>query len=64
MQSQPGLEHTSRIAYAVHGLPLADQLELMLDLLKQDGWPAFDAPEPLPPNVVSVRPRGRPQMSP
>jgi hypothetical protein len=46
------------IAYAVHCLPLYDQLELTLQLLQQDDWPEFDD-EPLPPNVVRFRPRVR-----
>jgi hypothetical protein len=48
--------HQPGIAYAVHCLPLYDQLELTLQLLQQDDWPQFDDPEPLPPNVVRFRP--------
>ena len=48
-----------QIAYAVRCLPLYDQLELTLELLRQTDWPEFDDPEPLPPNVVRFRPRRR-----
>ena len=51
--------HEPAIAYAVHCLPLYDQLELTLELLRQDDWPEFDDLEPLPPNVVRFRPRRR-----
>jgi len=51
--------HEPAIAYAVHFLPLYDQLELTLQLLQQDGWPQFDDLEPLPPNVTRFRPRLR-----
>jgi hypothetical protein len=44
------------IAYAVHCVSLYDQLDLTLELLRQDEWPDFDEPEPLPPNVVRFRP--------
>ncbi len=47
------------IACAVRRLPLYDQLELTLELLRQIDWPEFDDPEPLPPNVVRFRPRRR-----
>ncbi len=47
------------IAHAVRCLPLYDQLELTLELLRQADWPEFDDPEPLPPNVVRFRPRRR-----
>ena len=59
---QDVVAHQPAIAHAVHCLPLYDQLELTLDLLKQDDWPDFEMPEPLPPNVVCFRPRaeGRP----
>ena len=43
------------IAHAVHCLPLNYQLELTLELLKQDAWPDFEISEPLPPNVVRFR---------
>ena len=56
---QDVVEHQPAIAYAVHCLTLFDQLELTLELLKQDDWPDFDTPEPLPPNVVRFRPRVR-----
>ena len=49
--------HEPAIAYAVHCLPLSDQLELTLQLLQQDDWPQFDDAEQLPPNVVRFRPR-------
>ena len=54
--------HQPPIAYAVRCLSLYDQLELTLELLKQDAWPDFDMPEPLPPNVVRFRPRVRDRM--
>jgi hypothetical protein len=47
------------VAYAVHCLPLYDQLDLTLELLRQEEWPDFDEPEALPPNVVRFRPRCR-----
>jgi hypothetical protein len=53
---QDVVQHRPAIAYAVHCLTLFDQLELTLGLLKQDNWPEFDTPEPLPPNVVRFRP--------
>jgi hypothetical protein len=45
------------VAYAVHCLPIYDQLELTLELLRQDGWPDFAELELLPPNVVRFRQR-------
>jgi hypothetical protein len=45
------------IAYAVYSLPLYDQLELMLELLRQRDWPEFGEPKALPPNVIPFRPR-------
>jgi hypothetical protein len=48
-----------RVAYAVHCLPLYDQLNLTLELLRQDEWPELHEPEELPPNVVRFRPRTR-----
>ena len=56
------VKHQSAIAHAVHCLTLFDQLELTLELLKQDDWPDFETPEPLPPNVVRFRPRARDRM--
>jgi hypothetical protein len=47
------------IAQAVYCLPLYDVLELTLELLRQEAWPEFVEPEPLPPNVVRFRPRPR-----
>jgi len=47
------------IAYAVHCLPLYDQLELTLELLRQATWPDFEQSEDLPPNVIRFRPRVR-----
>jgi hypothetical protein len=47
------------VAYAVHCLPLYDQLDLTLELLQQHYWPDFAEPEPLPNNVVRFRPRLR-----
>jgi hypothetical protein len=47
------------IAHAVRCLRLADQLKLTLELLRQEEWPEFDEPEPLPPNVIRFRPRLR-----
>jgi hypothetical protein len=44
------------IAHAVYCLPLRDQLELMLELLRQCDWPEFAESEPLPPNVIPFRP--------
>ena len=49
--------HQPAIAHAVQCLPLFDQLELTLELLRQAEWPAFDDSEPLPPNVVRFCPR-------
>jgi hypothetical protein len=40
-------------------LRLADQLELTLELLRQDEWPGFAEAEPLPGNVIRFRPRAR-----
>jgi hypothetical protein len=57
---QDVVEHQPAIAYAVQCLTLLDQLELTLELLKQDDWPDFETPEPLPPNVVRFRPRAQP----
>ena len=45
------------ITYAVRSLPLYDQLELTPTLLRQDDWPEFVEPEPMPANVVRFRPR-------
>ena len=45
------------IAHAVRCLSLLDVLELQLQLLAQPGWPEFDEPEELPPNVIRFRPR-------
>ena len=45
------------IAHAVQCLPLYDQLELTLELLRQAQWPEFDDSESLPPNVIRFRPR-------
>ena len=56
---QDVVKHQSAVAHAVHCLTLFDQLELTLELLKQVDWPDFDAPEPLPPNVVRFRPRAQ-----
>ena len=47
------------IAHAIRCLPLYDQLELTLELLRQDDWPEFDQRERLPSNVVRFRPRLR-----
>ncbi len=33
------------------------QLELTLELLRQEDWPDFGEPEVLPPNVIRFRPR-------
>jgi len=44
------------IAYAVRSLPLYDQIELTLELLRQDDWPDFEKPQDLPPNVIRFRP--------
>ena len=48
------------IANAVYCLPLFDQMELMLELLRQRDWPEFaeQEMEPLPANVVRFRLRG------
>ena len=56
---QEVVAHQPAIAHAVHCLPLYDQLERKLELLKQDAWPDFETSEPLPPNVVRFRPRAR-----
>ena len=56
---QEMVAHQAPIAYAVRCLPLYDQLELILELLRQADWPEFDDPEPLPANVVRFRPRRR-----
>ena len=53
------MEHQPAIAHAVRCLMLFDQLDLTLELLRQDDWPDFDTPEPLPPNVVRFRPRAQ-----
>jgi hypothetical protein len=45
------------VAHAVHCLPLADMLELQLELLCQPAWPYFDQTEPLPSNIIRFRPR-------
>jgi hypothetical protein len=38
--------------------PFFDQLELTLELLRQEeDWPDFGEPEVLPPNVIRFRPR-------
>ena len=47
------------IAHAVRCLSLLDLLELQLQLLAQPGWPEFDRPEHLPPNVIPFRSRRR-----
>ena len=49
------------IAHAVQCLPLCDQLELTLELLKQNGWPELETPEPLPGTRASwhLRPGNR-----
>jgi hypothetical protein len=57
---QSVVEHQPAIAYAVQCLTLRDQLELTLELLKQNDWAEFQTPEPpgqLPPNVIRFRPR-------
>jgi tRNA A58 N-methylase Trm61 len=46
-------------ARAVGCLPLFDQLELTLELLRQSAWPDVGAVEELPPNVIRFRPRLR-----
>jgi hypothetical protein len=51
------VQHQPAIAYVVRCLPLFEQLELTVELLKQAEWPDFEKPEPLPPNVVRFRPR-------
>jgi hypothetical protein len=53
------VEHQPAIADAIHRLTLFDQLELTLELLKQNDWPDFGTPEPLPPNVFRFRPRSQ-----
>jgi hypothetical protein len=45
------------IAHALQRLPFFDQLELTLELLRQEDWPDFGEPEVLPPNVIRFRPR-------
>jgi hypothetical protein len=49
--------HQPAIAHAIECLPLYDQLELTLELLRQVDWPEFNRPEPLPPNVIPFRAR-------
>jgi hypothetical protein len=61
---QDVVERQPAIAYAVQRLPLFDQLELTVELLKQADWPDFEKPEPLPPNVVRFRPRAPKQPRP
>lgn len=56
---QQAVDQDPALANAVHCLPLYDQLDLTLELLRQEEWPDFDEPEPLPPNVVRFRPRRR-----
>ena len=47
------------VARAVRCLPLLDQLELTLDLLRQPAWPEIGAVDELLPNVVRFRRRLR-----
>jgi hypothetical protein len=47
------------VARAVRCLTVRDQLELMLQLLRQSEWPDFGEVDELPPNVVRFRPRVR-----
>ena len=47
------------IAHAVRCLSLYDQLDLTLELLRQDYWPGFQEPDNLPENVIRFRPRVR-----
>jgi len=54
---QAVVAHQPAIAHAVRWLPLYDQLELTLELLRQDDWPDFKPPDQLPPNVIRFRPR-------
>ncbi|MBV9603279.1 MAG: hypothetical protein JOZ87_41455 [Chloroflexi bacterium] len=56
---QEVVAHQPAIAHAVRCLPLSDQLEFTLELLKEDEWADFETPEPLPPNVVRFRPRSQ-----
>ena len=42
---QEVVAHQPVVAHAVHCLPLYDQLELTLELLKQDAWPDFETSE-------------------
>jgi hypothetical protein len=53
------LARQSAVARAVRCLPLLDQLEPTLELLRQSAWPEFGAAEGLPPNVVRFRARLR-----
>jgi len=45
------------VAHAVRCLSLRDQLELTLELLRQDDWCDDDPTDSLPPNVIPFRPR-------
>ena len=45
------------VAHAVRCLSLRDQLELTLELLRQDDWSDDERTETLPPNVIPFRPR-------
>jgi len=56
---QAVVPHHLSIAHPVRWLPLYHQLELSLQLVRQDDWPdlQFDQPEQWPPNVVRFRPR-------
>jgi hypothetical protein len=45
------------VAHAVRYLPLCDQLDLTLELLRQNEWPDFDQADALPPNVIPFRRR-------
>ena len=45
------------MAHAVRCLSLRDQLELTLELLRQDDWCEEERMDTLPPNVIRFRPR-------
>jgi hypothetical protein len=53
---QEVVAHQPAVANAVRCLSLYDQLQLTLQLLREE-WPEADSPETLPANVIPFRPR-------